>query len=145
VVRLKQNLLSPISQMDRLLAFSLQHRSAIFALAIAALVAGFAAASRLQTDASGAQLAPSAQLVVGYPGHSAEEVETTIAVPIENALRSLPQVKTSSVSRPDWAVITLSFAAGADEAQLRGQVFSKIEKMTLPREVNFAMVRPPPD
>jgi hypothetical protein len=145
VVPLKHILRSPNSQIDRLLVFSLKHGAAMVALAIAVIVAGMVAAWRLPVEATGVEPAQHFQLVVGYPGHSAEEVERTIAIPVEHALRDLPQVKIRSVSRADWAVITLSYAAAADEAQLHEQVLGKLGKLALPPEANSAMVRMPPD
>jgi cobalt-zinc-cadmium resistance protein CzcA len=144
-VPVKQTLRSPNSPIYRLLVFSLKHSIVIVALAIAVIAAGLVAAWRLPVEVTGAEPLQIAQLVARYPGHSAEEIERTIAIPIERALQDLPQVKISSVSRPDWAVITLSYSSSDDEARLREQVRGKLENLALPPGVNTVMLRVPPD
>jgi multidrug efflux pump subunit AcrB len=142
---LKQIVRTQNSPIDRLVIFSLRHSAAIIAFVVAVIAAGFVAASRLPLEATRAQPAQRTQLVIGYAGRSAEEVEKTIAIPVEQALQDLPQVKISSVSRPDWAVITLSYPSAGDDALIREQIRARLDKLTLPREVNTAMVRVPPD
>jgi multidrug efflux pump subunit AcrB len=145
VVPLKQTLRSPNSPIDRLLVFSLKHGIVIVALAIVVIAAGIVAAWHLPVEATGAEPIQHTQLVARYPGHSAEDIERTIVIPVEHALQDLPQVKMSSVSRPDWAVITLSFSSSDDEPLLRERVLGKLEKLALPPEVNTVMVRVLPE
>ncbi|MCL6546726.1 MAG: CusA/CzcA family heavy metal efflux RND transporter [Bryobacteraceae bacterium] len=78
-----------------------------------------------------------------FPGHAPEEVEQQVAVPLERALNSVPNViSRRSRSIFGLAVLDLTFAHGVDQNVARQQVFERLQDAELPEGVTAAMAPP---
>ena len=69
-----------------------------------------------------------ANVFIAFPGATAKEVETLIALPAEQVLSEIPGVEhTYSVSSPGMAVLTVQYQVGEDSTQAVVNLFSKLE------------------
>ncbi len=81
---------------------------------------------------------PTIQVIVAYPGASAEEIETLITRPIEDAFSTLEGIdKVSSSSKEGVATIAASFNLGVDPKFAEIKVRDKVQmvKTVLPKEI----------
>jgi multidrug efflux pump subunit AcrB len=88
---------------------------------------------------------PSADVVISFPGASAEEVERLVATPLERFLWQIDGVEhVYSVSRRGGAVVTVRFLVGQDREQALVRLASKIDshRDSAPPGVTGWVVRP---
>ncbi|MEI7640959.1 MAG: efflux RND transporter permease subunit [bacterium] len=81
---------------------------------------------------------PTLNVVVAYPGASAEEMETLISKPMEDSFATLEGIDTvSSVSREGVVYVTASFKLGVDVKYAETKVRDKVAalKPTLPKDI----------
>ncbi|HLF12024.1 MAG TPA: efflux RND transporter permease subunit [Gammaproteobacteria bacterium] len=88
-----------------------------------------------------------ANIFVAFPGAGAAEVESVVAVPMEQVLAEIEGVKhTYSVSRPGMAVLTVQFEVGEDRTaaivRLYNAVFSNQDWMAPGTGVLQPLIRP---
>ena len=82
----------------------------ILLLSVALVAAGWWALERLPMDAYPDLSPPMVDIVTQWPGHSAEEVERLISVPVERAMSDVPDmVMKRSVSLYGLSDVTLTF------------------------------------
>jgi HAE1 family hydrophobic/amphiphilic exporter-1 len=87
---------------------------------------------------------PQIEVFVPYPNATPEQVERTIAKPLEEALATVPHVKSlNSSSRADGANINLEFNWGLELDVLRAEIREKVEQVRseLPSDVEHIYVR----
>ncbi len=115
---------------ERLIAFSLQQRVLVL-IGVAALVAGgLFALTRLPIDAVPDVTNNQVQILTQAPALSPLEVERYVTVPVELALRSLPDVvEMRSLSRSGISVITLVFEEGVETYFGRQLVLEKLREV----------------
>ncbi len=74
---------------------------------------------------------PMADVLVRYPGASAEEVEKLVATPLEKLLWQIDGVEhVYSMSRRDGAVVTVRFFVGEDRERALVRIQSQIDAHT---------------
>ena len=125
------------SLINRIVAFALAQRLLIVLLSVALLAAGWWSLKRLPMDAYPDLSPPMVDIVTQWPGHSAEEVERLISVPMERAMADVPNmVMKRSVSLYGLSDVTLTFDDGVDNYFARQQVFNRLGDAGLPDGVS---------
>ena len=100
---------------DRIVAFSLRQRVLVLFATAGLVAAGLYAATRLPVDAVPDVTNNQVQVLTQAPALSPLEVERFVTVPVELALKSLPDlVELRSLSRQGISVITVVFEEGVD-------------------------------
>ena len=115
---------------ERLIAFSLQQRALVL-IGVAALVAGgLFALTRLPIDAVPDVTNNQVQILTQAPALSPLEVERYVTVPVELALRSLPDVvEMRSLSRSGISVVTLVFEESVETYFGRQLILEKLREV----------------
>ena len=99
----------------------------VLVLALAAAVFGIASFRDLRRDVFPDLAAPVFNVIVQNPAMSAEELETTIAIPLESALAGLPDVRrVRSSNQLGVAQVTIEFAPDADYYRARQLVSERL-------------------
>lgn len=104
-------------------------------LVIISLLAGAAALILTPREEEPQIVVPLADVIVMYPGGSAEEVEKLVSSRLERMLYQIDGVEyVYSMSRPGMAVVTVRFFVGQDRTtsliKLYNQIFQNIDKTT---------------
>src|SRR6476469_4397109 len=103
------------SFINRIVALSLEQRILIAFLTILLIGAGVHAWSRLPVDAYPDLSPPMVEIITQWPGHSAEEVERLITVPIERELNGIPkEANVRSVSLYALSNVDITFEQDTD-------------------------------
>jgi len=114
---------------DALIRWSLAHRTAVLALAIAFLAWGGWTASNIPLDVLPDLTAPSVTILAEAPGMDPLEIEALVTFPIESALNGAAGVRrVRSATAVGVAVVWIEFEWGQDIARARQTV---TEKLTL--------------
>ncbi|MEO8778091.1 MAG: CusA/CzcA family heavy metal efflux RND transporter [Rhodanobacter sp.] len=128
------------SLINRIVAFALQQRMLTVLLGLALAAAGVWAYNTLPMDAYPNLSPPMVDIVTQWPGHSAEEVERLITVPVELGLNAIPGLATKrSISLYGLSDVTLTFADGTDHYFARQRVYNRLPGITLPSGVAPSM------
>ena len=88
---------------------------------------------------------PMIDVMVGFPGATAEEVETRVITPLEKLLYEIENVEyIYSISNPSGGLIVVRFLVGTDPDQAAVRVHSKIQSIVdeLPAGVMTPVVKP---
>jgi cobalt-zinc-cadmium resistance protein CzcA len=121
---------------NRLLQFCFEHRRAFVALALATIVAGYFAWTRLAIEAYPDLADVTVQVTTQLPGLAAEEIEQQVTIPLERGLANTPGiVSMRSSSTFGLSLITLTFREGAEDYFERQRVIERIGEVTLPTGV----------
>ena len=121
------------SLMNRLVGASLGQRLLILLLTLALVGAGVRAWQRLPVDAYPDLSPPAVDIVTQWPGHTAEEVERLITVPVERGMTGIPKTaNTRSVSLYGLSDVTLNFEGGSSYQLDRQEVFNRLGDLGLP-------------
>ena len=121
---------------NRLVALSLEQRILVAFLTVLLILAGIRAWERLPVDAYPDLSAPMVSITTQWPGHSAEEVERLITVPIEREMNGIPKENNlRSVSLYALSSIDITFDQNTDRNFARQQVFNRIGGLELPSGV----------
>ena len=124
------------SIINRIVAFALEQRLLVILLSAALAAAGVWAYKVLPMNAYPNLSPPMVDIVTQWPGHSAEEVERLITVPVELAMNAIPGLSTKrSVSLYGLSDVTLTFADGTDHYFARQRVYNRLPDITLPSGV----------
>ncbi|MBN2491867.1 MAG: efflux RND transporter permease subunit [Planctomycetes bacterium] len=95
---------------------------------VAALLAGAGAVWVTPREEEPQIVVPLADVVVQFPGASAEEVEKLVATPLERLLWQIDGVEyVYSTARRDVAVVTVRFHVGEDRERSWVKIYNKIE------------------
>ncbi|WEN16022.1 CusA/CzcA family heavy metal efflux RND transporter [Rhodanobacter sp. AS-Z3] len=130
----------PISLVNRIVAFALQQRMLVLLLAVGLAAAGVWAYNTLPMDAYPNLSPPMVDIVTQWPGHSSEEVERLITVPVELGLNAVPGMVTKrSISLYGLSDVTLTFADGTDPYFARQRVRNRLPDVSLPDGVSSSM------
>ncbi len=122
------------SPMSRLIDGFLRGNLAVL-LMIIALAAGAVALVATPREEEPQIVVPMADVMIAYPGGSAEEVERLVSSRLEKMLYQIDGVEyVYSMSRPGMAVVTVRFFVGEDREasliKLYNKVFQNIDKTT---------------
>ena len=128
---------TPSSFINRIVALSLEQRILVAFLTILLIAAGIHAWSRLPVDAYPDLSPPMVSITTQWPGHSAEEVERLITVPIEREMNGIPKENNlRSVSLYALSSIDITFDQDTDRHFARQQVFNRLPSLALPSGVS---------
>jgi cobalt-zinc-cadmium resistance protein CzcA len=124
------------SIMNRIVAASLQQTLLVGLMTLILIGAGIWAVQRLPMDAYPDLSPPMVDIITQWPGHTAEEVERLITVPVERGMNGIPRTSVSrSVSLYGLSDVTLTFENGTDNYFARQQVFNDLPGVSLPSGV----------
>ncbi|MGH8397218.1 MAG: efflux RND transporter permease subunit, partial [Gammaproteobacteria bacterium] len=127
----------PASIINRIIAFALEQRLLTVLLALAIAAAGVWAYEILPMDAYPNLSPPMVEIIAQWPGHSAEEVERLITVPVELGMNAIPGLVTKrSISLYGLSDVTLTFSDGTDHYFARQRVYNRLPGITLPSGVS---------
>jgi multidrug efflux pump subunit AcrB len=105
--------------------FTISHLSPM--LLIASLIAGVAALQLTPREEDPQIVVPVMDVMIDYPGASAEEVEKLAATPLEAILKQIEGVEhVFSASQPGRAVVTVGYHVGEDPEDSRVKTWSKV-------------------
>jgi cobalt-zinc-cadmium resistance protein CzcA len=121
------------SFINRIVALSLQQRLLVAFLTVLLIVAGIRAWDRLPVDAYPDLSPPMVSITAQWPGHSAEEVERLITVPIEREMNGIPKENDlRSISLYALSSIDITFDQDTDRNFARQQVLNRLAGLDLP-------------
>jgi cobalt-zinc-cadmium resistance protein CzcA len=125
------------SFINRIVALSLQQRILVGFLTVLLIFAGIRAWDRLPVDAYPDLSPPMVSITAQWPGHSAEEVERLITVPIEREMNGIPKENDlRSISLYALSSIDITFDQDTDRNFARQQVFNRLAALDLPGGVS---------
>jgi cobalt-zinc-cadmium resistance protein CzcA len=121
------------SLMNRIVAASLGQRFITVLLTLVLIGAGVWALKHLPMDAYPDLSPPMVEVVTQWPGHTAEEVERLITVPVELGMNGVPKTTAKrSISLYGLSDVILTFQDGTDNYFARQQVFNRLGDLGLP-------------
>ncbi len=124
------------SAINRIVAFGLEQPLLIILLAAALMGAGWWALQRLPMDAYPDLSPPIVEIITQWPGHSAEEMERLVTVPVELGMNGIPDLATKrSISLYGLSDVTLTYRDRVDNYFARQQVFNRLSGISLPTGV----------
>ncbi|MBS0382773.1 MAG: efflux RND transporter permease subunit [Proteobacteria bacterium] len=124
------------SLINRIVAFALEQRLLIVLLSLGMAAAGVWAYKVLPMDAYPNLSPPMVEIITQWPGHSAEEVERLITVPVELGMNAIPGLVTKrSISLYGLSDVTLTFSDSTDHYFARQRVYNRLPQITLPTGV----------
>ncbi len=124
------------SAINRIVAYALEQRLLIMLLAASLIGAGWWALQRLPMDAYPDLSPPIVEIITQWPGHSAEEMERLVTVPVELGMNGIPDLATKrSISLYGLSDVTLTYRDRVDNYFARQQVFNRLGGITLPTGV----------
>jgi len=130
---------------DWILRWSLSHRVAVLAVAVAMLVWGAYTASRMPVDVFPDLTAPTVTVITEGHGMAPEELETRVTLPIESSLNGSPGVRrVRSSTGVGISIIYAEFDWGTDVFRARQIVSEKLQLVrdSLPVEVEAPVLAP---
>jgi len=123
--------------LHRLAKLSLANRSVVALITIIITVFGVISLGSLRQELFPSIEVPQAAIVTTYPGASPTVVDSQISVPIENAVRTLDGVSsTSTTSQANISIVRVSFDYGTTSAQVKERLNGAVTGLsTLPASV----------
>src|SRR5262245_13695992 len=120
-----------------LIEFSLKRRVTVSMMAVALIVFGMVAFTRLPINLLPDISYPSLTVETKFPGAAPGEVESLVSRPVEEAVGVVAGVKrVTSVSRPGVSQVTLEFSWGRNMDFASIDVREKLDLVVLPREAD---------
>jgi cobalt-zinc-cadmium resistance protein CzcA len=124
----------------RLIAIALRQRFLILVAAVVTLIVGAWAFRTLPVDAYPDLSPPEVVVITQWPGHSSEEVERLITIPLEIAFNGAPGITVQrSISLYGLSDVILIFNYGTNPYFDREQIFQRFGDATLPAGVTPTM------
>ena len=124
------------SVINRIVALSLEQRILVAFLTVLLVAVGIRAWTRLPVDAYPDLSPPMVSITTQWPGHSAEEVERLITVPIEREMNGIAKENNlRSVSLYALSSVDITFDQNADRQFARQLVLNRIGDIDLPSGV----------
>jgi cobalt-zinc-cadmium resistance protein CzcA len=118
---------------SRLVSFALSQRFLIIIIAAFMMVWGALSFQKLPIDAYPDLSPPHVEIITQWPGHSPEEVERLVTVPLEIEMNGIPRLEAlRSISLYGLSNVQMNFEYGADPYFVREQAFERIAQATLP-------------
>ena len=118
---------------ERLISSALRQRLLVIVLTIAVAALGFWAFLQLKIEAYPDPSDTQVVFITQFPGHSAEEMEQQVSIPIERAMNGLPNV-IARRSRSIYGLsdVELTFAYGTDDYFARQVALERLRDVNLP-------------
>src|SRR5690625_2793829 len=118
------------STMHRLATLSLSNRAFIALVCITVAILGVMSMSTLRQELIPSVTLPQIQVVTTSPGSSTEQVKDRISTPVENSVRGLENVETtSSSSESSLSMVTVELTYGTDIARSSNQVEAALSQI----------------
>ena len=122
--------------MNRIVAASLAQPFLVILMMLVLIGAGVRALQRLPVDAYPDLSPPIVEIITQWPGHTAEEVERLITVPVEIGMTGIPKTdNVRSISLYGLSDVIITFHEGAGDDYTRQQVFNLLPGVSLPNGV----------
>ena len=116
--------------MHRLATLSLSNRAFIALVCITVAILGAMSMSTLRQELIPSVTLPQIQVVTNSPGSSTEQVSDRISAPVENSVRGLENVETtSSSSESNVSMVTVELTYGTDIARSSNQIEAAISEI----------------
>ena len=116
--------------MSFLAVLSLKNRALIALVTIVAAVFGGLALTSLKQELIPSIQFPQLAVVTSYPGASPEVVETDVSTPIENAVRGVDGLESSTAtSTTNSSIVSVKFAYGTDLASAEQKILAAISRI----------------
>ncbi len=117
----------------RIVSFALKQPFVIIVIALALMLWGAYSFSKLPIDAYPDLSPPHVELITQWPGHSPEEIERLVTIPIEIELNGIPRLDSlRSISLYGLSFIAMNFDYGADPYFVRQLAFERMGTARLP-------------
>ena len=121
---------------NRIVQFALRQRFLVLIVMVLLVVGGAVSFHQMPVDAYPDLSPPLVDIITQWPGHSAEEVERLITLPLELAMNGTPGlVYMRSISLYGLSDVTLTFEDATDKYFARQQAFQRFADATLPTGV----------
>src|SRR5580658_53072 len=118
---------------SRLVSFALAQRFLIIIIAIFMMVWGVLSFQKLPIDAYPDLSPPHVEIITQWPGHSPEEIERLVTVPLEIEMNGIPRLEAlRSISLYGLSNVQMNFEYGVDPYFVREQAFERIAQASLP-------------
>lgn len=122
--------------MNRIVSASLGQPFLILLMTLLLTGAGVHSLRRLPVDAYPDLSPPIVEIITQWPGHTAEEVERLITVPVELGMNGVPKTTTMrSISLYGLSDVVLTYQTGTDNNFARQEVFNRLGDLSLPSGV----------
>jgi CzcA family heavy metal efflux pump len=129
--------------LNKLIHFSLRHRTLVLVAAGAILVLGSFFIGRMPVDVFPDLSAPTVTVITDAQGMAPEEVELLVTFPLESMLNGGPGVRRlRSVSAAGISVIWVEFEWGEEIYRARQIVAERVQGATLPEQVDAPVLGP---
>ena len=123
--------------MNKIVASALEQPTFLVILMLCLLIgAGWRSLERLPVDAYPDLSPPIVEIITQWPGHTAEEVERLITVPVEIEMTGIPNSdNVRSISLYGLSDVIITFHDGAGDLPTRQEVFNRLPSLSLPSGV----------
>ncbi|GAB2793180.1 CusA/CzcA family heavy metal efflux RND transporter [Dyella kyungheensis] len=122
--------------MNRIVSASLGQPFLVILMTLLLIGAGAHSLRRLPVDAYPDLSPPIVEIITQWPGHTAEEVERLITVPVELGMNDVPKTTTRrSISLYGLSDVILTYETGMDNNFARQEVFNRLGDLSLPSGV----------
>jgi cobalt-zinc-cadmium resistance protein CzcA len=122
--------------MNRIVSASLGQPFLVILMTLLLTGAGTHSLRRLPVDAYPDLSPPIVEIITQWPGHTAEEVERLITVPVELGMNGVPKTTTTrSISLYGLSDVILTYETGTDNNFARQEVFNRLGDLSLPSGV----------
>ena len=122
--------------MNRIVSASLGQPFLVVLMTLLLTGAGAHSLRRLPVDAYPDLSPPIVEIITQWPGHTAEEVERLITVPVELGMNGVPKTTTMrSISLYGLSDVILTYETGTDNNFARQEVFNRLGDLSLPSGV----------
>src|SRR5712671_596192 len=120
----------------RIVHFALRQRFLVLMVTVLMVIVGAWSFRQMPVDAYPDLSPPQVELITQWPGHSAEEVERLITVPVERGVNGTPRM-TSLRSKSLYGLsdVVMTFENGTDNYFARQQAYNDIPDISLPSGV----------
>jgi cobalt-zinc-cadmium resistance protein CzcA len=117
----------------RIVSFALKQPFVVIVAALALMLWGAYSFSKLPIDAYPDLSPPHVELITQWPGHSPEEVERLVTIPLEIEMNGIPRLDSlRSISLYGLSFIAMNFDYGADPYFVRQLAFQRMSNAHLP-------------
>ena len=117
----------------RIVSFALKQPFVIIVAALSLMLWGAYSFSKLPIDAYPDLSPPHVELITQWPGHSPEEIERLVTIPIEIEMNGIPRLDSlRSISLYSLSFIAMNFDYGADPYFVRQLAFERMGNAHLP-------------
>jgi len=129
--------------LNRIIRFSLRHRTLILATAGAILLFGLIWIARMPVDVFPDLTAPTVTVITEAQGMAPEEIELLVTFPLESALNGGPGVRRlRSVSAAGISVVWVEFDWGEEIYRARQIVSERVQGVALPEQIEAPALGP---